>query len=1293
MSEIALKLIAQNKKTKNPILDLGNCGLTEFPMEVLECTHLEDLNLKTNYWDSELNQLISSSNAGQPNSISVIPSLEVLPKLKKLRIGGFWDEIQSRYNQDSNWALENLAFIQNNPKLQILNFTGCSVSDLIPLMWLTELKALAFSHNQVSDLGPVEQLTKLTSLFFSSNQVFDLGHLQQFNQLTKLYFMENQVSDLGPLQQLTRLTELDFSSNQVSDLGPLQQLTKLTELYFWNNQVSDLGPLQQLTKLTELNFSSNQVSDLGPVQQLNQLNKLYFWNNQVSDLGPLQQLTELTELEFSSNQVSDLRPLQQLTKLTELDFNSNQVSDLEPLKELTRLTALYFSDNQVSDLQPLQQLTNLTELDFSDNQVSDLQPLQQLNQLNKLYFWNNQVSDLGPLQQLNQLTILDFNSNQVSDLRTIKNLILNSDIEIIFTDNPIEYPPLTLLEDREKSTIQLKAYFNLDSTQHATEGTHKKIVPEQRILIIGNGVVGKSHLVEKLIVGELKRKIHSTHGMSYREWKTHLPLKVQKRNPNNAFYRILDFGGQEYFHDIHHLFFTQQTKGLLVYCTKQSPSQPGFNSSVGNIEPNEINLPLEYWLEAIEYFSFQKAKSRQVRFTQSLRSALERRIEFSTINNSLSIEIIDPEKELKPSRREGANEYKKKVGSNETFDVQRKAYSRINRDFKSKIDFLNGLVNTIFSKGLFLDNIIDFLNELENIKENYSIQYGNAIPIELFNISKSIINGSNEILLVQSKIDLPQGKEPIDQRKLIDEFTSIKGYTHVALEIENQRINGFNYALVYKHFFEFDLNNFLFQGYTTQPLRQDIFDMWAEYIKKQSIYYYDKDNIHELKSNIIQEFHINTAEFDGLFENFLETMEDKGEYVVNWINNEPERILTSPYEYIKRFYCILHSDFLEGKKGMFSFEEAEDRFNTTKAEYFMAPDCDKKVQQSITINQLLEIMIEYKVLFKVHLKSGENYVAPQYLPLNPPVGTQLHQQLLNKPTHRYQYSGFIHRSIIQEFFSLHGNKVSRDLNQTSHEEGKTFYWWRNGILLAESEGSTSQKNIVLVEFNQTEGHIQLYPQNGNVFCPLLKSIIDDIDIINIGRKVSKLISADGNHFVPIRELKRQLKAKMSSFVFNNHQFYIRDLLAFLDKQDRPIKIFVSYSSQDRSWVEEFVLQLRAYEREQKVIVWYDRMIDTGSKWDHEIREKLQTSDMMLCFLSPSFLESDYIQSVEMKLARVLEEQRKGEFKLNYVKLYEFNVIDKNINSTHFANDGNPIYHEDKGKRISNISQCLTTIFK
>ena len=435
MSELALRLIAENKKTKNPILDLGNCGLTEFPMEVLECTHLEELNFKTNYWDGEGGNENYSSNEGQPNLITIIPDLKELSYLKKLRLGGSKDAKTGEYKENSFWALQSLDFVKYTPALQVLDISFCKVASLAPLKLLNNLSELDFSFNYVSDLEPLKQLDYLSDLDFNWNLVSDLGPLQKLQQLTKLDFSSNLVSDLAPLQKLQQLTKLDFSSNQVSDLAPLQKLQQLTELYFRYNKVTDLGPLHQLKQLTKLDFSSNKVSDLGPLQKLKQLTKLGFTFNQVSDLAPLQKLQQLTSLDFSSNQVSDLAPLQQLTKLTSLYFSSNQVSDLGPLQKLTKLTSLYFSSNQVSDLGPLQLLSKLTELDFCENQVSELQPLQQVYQLSKLYFNNNQVFDIGPLQQLTNLTELWFHYNQVSDLGPLQ--LLDQLTKLYFRDNQV----------------------------------------------------------------------------------------------------------------------------------------------------------------------------------------------------------------------------------------------------------------------------------------------------------------------------------------------------------------------------------------------------------------------------------------------------------------------------------------------------------------------------------------------------------------------------------------------------------------------------------------------------------------------------------------------------------------------------------------------------------------------------------------------------------------------------------------------------------------------------------------
>ncbi len=49
MPTLALQLIAENKKTKATRLDLGNCGLTELPDELSDCTWLEELILSNDF--------------------------------------------------------------------------------------------------------------------------------------------------------------------------------------------------------------------------------------------------------------------------------------------------------------------------------------------------------------------------------------------------------------------------------------------------------------------------------------------------------------------------------------------------------------------------------------------------------------------------------------------------------------------------------------------------------------------------------------------------------------------------------------------------------------------------------------------------------------------------------------------------------------------------------------------------------------------------------------------------------------------------------------------------------------------------------------------------------------------------------------------------------------------------------------------------------------------------------------------------------------------------------------------
>src|SRR5665213_1651954 len=85
MSDLALQLIAENKQSRTAFLDLGNCGLTEVPVEVGELVWLESLSLANQWyeWDGREWQGKESRNTGDRNKRLI--DITALGRLTRLR--------------------------------------------------------------------------------------------------------------------------------------------------------------------------------------------------------------------------------------------------------------------------------------------------------------------------------------------------------------------------------------------------------------------------------------------------------------------------------------------------------------------------------------------------------------------------------------------------------------------------------------------------------------------------------------------------------------------------------------------------------------------------------------------------------------------------------------------------------------------------------------------------------------------------------------------------------------------------------------------------------------------------------------------------------------------------------------------------------------------------------------------------------------------------------------------------------------------------------------------------------
>ena len=354
------------------------------------------------------------------------------------------------------------------------------------------------------------------------------------SRLTKLNLSLEGLTVLPPqIKQLHNLTKLDLGGNQLTYLPPeIGQLTNLTSLDLGGNQLTSLPPqIGQLRKLNDLDLSGNQLTSLPPqIGQLSNLLSLKLRSNQLTSLPTeIGRLTSLRKLDLIDNRLTSL-PLTigQLSNLVLLSLIFNRLTHLPPeIGQLRHLTCLDLSRNQLTHLpREIGQLTNITKLDFSRNNLTYL-PL-----------------EIGRLTNLKELNL---------------------------KNNPLNIPP-EILEQTNQSTTILNYYLQ------SKTGLNKPL-NEAKMLVVGQGSVGKTSLVKQLIHHSFDAEENKTEGIDIQSWRIFLANQEIKLN-------VWDFGGQEIMHATHQFFLTKRSLYLLV-----------LDSRMGEEENR-----LEYWLKIIQSF-------------------------------------------------------------------------------------------------------------------------------------------------------------------------------------------------------------------------------------------------------------------------------------------------------------------------------------------------------------------------------------------------------------------------------------------------------------------------------------------------------------------------------------------------------------------------------------------------------------------------------------------------------------------------------------------------------------------
>ena len=91
---------------------------------------------------------------------------------------------------------------------------------------------------------------------------------------------------------------------------------------------------------------------------------------------------------------------------------------------------------------------------------------------------------------------------------------------------------------------------------------------------------------------------------------------------------------------------------------------------------------------------------------------------------------------------------------------------------------------------------------------------------------------------------------------------------------------------------------------------------------------------------------------------------------------------------------------------------------------------------------------------------------------------------------------------------------------------------------------------------------------------------------------------------------------------------------------KAMEVFFSYAHEDEVLMKKLETHLANLRRQKIITAWHDLQIGAGQDWRGQIETHLQTAQIILLFISPAFMASDFCNDVE--LARAMARHNAGE---------------------------------------------------
>ena len=462
---------------------------------------------------------------------------------------------------------------------------------------LERCKDVDLAHQGIAKLpDEIGQLANLENLDLSGNQLRSLP--QSFAKLTKLRGLKLRHNRLSSVPQLigrlANLRWLDLASNALTSLPEsLGQLRNLEALTLYGNKLATVpSSIEQLQNLRGLDLAYCELTSLPEsLAGLARLESLHLEGNNLASLpSSLGKLAKLQTLDLGSNRFSSLpESIDQLTGLLVLHIDHNKLTSLpHSVGELRNLRILQVASNEVISLphsigrlksletlcvlhnglkslpNSIGQLRNLKILDLQNNRLASLpESIGRLRALRTLRLQSNRLTSLPEsMADLNKLAEMDVSSNLLGSVPpSFARLPILDRIQL--AGNPLNP---ALASAYERGLHELQVYL-----QSLEETAQREKLYEAKLVLVGEGAVGKTTLLKAMTGKDPRKDEPTTHGVSI-DIKA-LCLGHPSKDGVEIRLNSWDFGGQEVYRVTHQFFFSRRSVYLLVWEPRRGVQQ------------------------------------------------------------------------------------------------------------------------------------------------------------------------------------------------------------------------------------------------------------------------------------------------------------------------------------------------------------------------------------------------------------------------------------------------------------------------------------------------------------------------------------------------------------------------------------------------------------------------------------------------------------------------------------------------------------------------------------------------